>query len=176
MSLIDLRGEVFGRLTVLHMAEAKSKDNHLRWFCQCECGNEHTTTGSNLRSGGTRSCGCLQRESRIKHGRSRTKEYHIWRSMNQRCFYPNHRNWKDYGGRGIKVCDRWRYGEGGKGPFECFYEDMGDKSAKLTLERINNDGNYEPSNCKWDTRKAQANNRRPRRLAELAPYPYMEAA
>jgi hypothetical protein len=91
-----------------------------------------------------------------------SREYATWANMIQRCTNTNTANFKYYGGRGIKVCKRWRRGEDGKTGFQCFYEDLGPKPLNLTLERVNNDGNYEPSNCKWATRIAQRNNQRPR--------------
>lgn len=94
------------------------------------------------------------------HGKSKTPEYHAWVNMKDRCLNPKHKQYKDYGGRGIQICERWL-------KLENFFKDMGERPSGLTLDRINNDGNYEPSNCKWATWKEQQNNRRPRLSREL---------
>lgn len=157
----------YGQLLVLSEAGV-GKQNRLYWRCRCDCGNEVVVAGSSLRkSNGTSSCGCMFQKnsllSRIKHGMTRgyehPSEYNIWVMMNQRCSNPKNKGFKYYGGRGIMVCDRWRHS------FSNFIADMGPKPDNMTIERINNDGNYEPTNCKWATYKEQrANQNRCKKL------------
>lgn len=161
-------GTTFNRLTVV--AEGpRSKYGHRRYFCRCECGQGRVVRGSSLRIGNSQSCGCLSRELTIKrnwvHGESSSKkspesvEHTAWSQMRSRCSNRNNVSWKNYGGRGITVCDAW------KKSFVTFLRDVGRKpDPSLTLERIDNDGNYEPGNVKWATPKEQANNRRPPRI------------
>ena len=154
----DLTGDVFGRLTV-ETVVGKSKNGHYLWSCQCECGNTTKVTSSCLISGHTRSCGCFQKErafvSNLTHGHSKngkvSRTYKTWYSMIQRCNNPNSRGYERYGGRGIHVCDRWLL-------FENFLEDMGEAPKKLTIDRIKNEGNYEPENCMWLDHKGQMRN------------------
>jgi hypothetical protein len=151
--IIDLTGQKFGRLTVVRR-DGSNKHKKAIWFCKCDCGNEKRVTTGNLKSGGVRSCGCLQIEIRTRHSKSDTLEYYIWSQMIQRCENPKNKHYKDYGQRGISVCERWHN-------FKNFYADMGDKpSPKLSLDRIDVNGNYEPSNCKWSTPLEQTLNRR----------------
>lgn len=151
--------QTFGRLTV--RAYAGMNGHRAAWACDCECGVQVVVTGSDLRSGNTRSCGCLMREVagqiNLIHGHARGADfpgaYRSWRSMLQRCRDPNSIGWADYGGRGITVCGRWR-------SFENFYADMGDRPSAGSLERRDVNGNYEPENCFWLPMAQQARNQR----------------
>lgn len=156
-----LIGQVFGRLTVVSSAGSNPRGNRM-WRCRCSCGGETVTITNLLRSGHTQSCGCLQRErtsaaakisSRI-HGRSLSPEWRCWQAMLARCRYPTTAGYDRYGGRGITVCARWA-------EFEVFLADVGPRpSLEHSLDRIDPDGNYEPSNVRWASKLEQANNRR----------------
>jgi hypothetical protein len=152
-------GQVFGRLTVLGKIGSHPKKGTI-WACHCTCGNFTSVPTARLHRG-TSSCGCFRRERTptFRHGHRRrkgmTSEYVAWRGMRQRCRDPKVRSYPHYGGRGIKVCDRW------ENSFEAFLEDMGHKPGpEFSIERVNNDGDYEPANCKWATRSEQRRNRR----------------
>jgi hypothetical protein len=166
--LVDIGGRQFGKWTVLFEVEP-GRHRRALWFCECECGTKRVLLGSALRLSQTRSCGCLRRQKHLKritkHGHARrgkvTKVYRCWRDMLRRCRDPRHDRYLDYGGRGISVCDRWIFGEDGKSGFECFLADMGEPLAGQSIDRINNDGDYTPTNCKWSNAREQIANRRP---------------
>jgi hypothetical protein len=170
--LIDMVGRRVGRLTIIARVE-NNRGGQARWLSRCDCGGETVSIGAALRNGATRSCGCLGRERvkganalRIKHGCARrggsTPEYLSWTAMIQRCENPNAEKFPEYGGRGITICDRWRQS------FGDFLADMGEKLPGQTLDRIEVNGNYEPSNCRWADAVTQANNRRPRRSVNIS--------
>jgi hypothetical protein len=170
----EIKGKIFGRLTVLEYSH--SKGGRAQWICQCECGSKKIVSSRDLGYGSVKSCNCLRRdrtiETHLKHGHSRrsgyTKEFKSWEGMINRCYSPNSSAYSRYGGRGIKVCDRWLVN------YENFLADMGECPKGLTLERINNDGNYESLNCKWATRKEQAANTRKTIYYEYKGQEYMQ--
>jgi len=163
-SSLDLTGQRFGRLVAIKAIEKRNGNCSIIWRCLCDCGNEHFAASCCLRSGHCKSCGCLQKEqgaqngrkSRTTHGMRKTPIYEIWKAMNQRCKNPKNKDFKNYGGRGITVCDRWH-------SFESFYADVGDPPEGMSIDRWpDNDGNYELANFRWASPKQQANNRRPK--------------
>jgi len=147
----DIIGQSFGYLTVVSRQTMPYKDNLKRgfWNCLCSCGNVCIASSWQLRSGRKKSCSCMQGSARKTHGGSQCISYPSWNSMISRCYNPNNVGYKNYGGRGITVCDRWRVGEDGKSGFQCFFEDMGERPRWWHIDRRNNNGNYEPSNCRW---------------------------
>ena len=150
--LHDLTNQTFNRLTVLGR-DRENKRRATMWRCKCECGNIKSISSQQLLSGGTQSCGCLRRDMNTTHGLSQNRLYIVWKSMLSRCERPNNKSFCYYGGRGIKVCDRWH-------KFENFYADMGQCPKGCSLDRIDVNGDYEPSNCKWATKIVQNANRR----------------
>jgi len=154
-TVIDITGRRFSRWVVLSLY-AKGAGAHATWVCQCDCGTRSVVDGVHLRRGKTRSCGCLRTEQLTTHGYTAgytRSTYRIWDAMRQRCTNPNHSHYRRYGGRGISVCHRWLHS------FEDFLADMGPRPEGYSIERINNDGNYEPSNCKWIPLADQQKNR-----------------
>jgi hypothetical protein len=161
--LKDLVGQQFGRLTVTGMVDRTLwRGKNSEWYCSCGCGTEKKIIkSSDLKSGNVNSCGCLKREKNAKrfstHGHFNHPLYSTWHQMIHRCENPNMPNYKNYGARGIKVCKRWKH-------FPNFVADMGEKpSEKHSIDRINNDDDYSPENCKWSTPSEQMSNRRIKR-------------
>lgn len=153
----DLSGQRFGRLVAQELA-GKNADRAYTWHCLCDCGEKTVAPGSGLRRGSSQSCGCLQRDkARVsgamskRHAMYGTRTYIVWAGMLQRCNNPIAPGYRRYGQRGISVCAEWH-------DFAAFLRDMGERPAGTSIDRINNDGNYEPGNCRWATRKQQARN------------------
>lgn len=158
----NIEGKVFYNLTVIRRVGTNA-NRYALWECLCSCGENTVTTGKNLRSGHTKSCGCLKRQLYpkhvVKHGMFGTKPYKTWAGIKYRCENPNSKAYKYYGARGIQMNKGW------SNSFKDFYEYVGDPpSDKHSLDRIDNNGNYEPGNVRWATSKQQANNRRNNRL------------
>lgn len=149
---IDLTGKRFGRWTVLSFAGRRQR--HSLWLCRCECGGEHLVDGFNLKRGS--STGCVKHPVAKTHGMAGTPEWNAWRNAEFRCTNPNYTFWADYGGRGIKFLFT---------SFEQFFAELGPRPAGKSLDRIENDGHYEPGNVRWATPKEQIANRRPRKKA-----------
>ena len=158
----DLTGIRYGRLTVVKRVE-NSRSGSSQWLCRCDCGEERIHTAGTLNYGVVLSCGCLGKESRLRsntiHGGSKTKLYRVWHSMKDRCTLESVSAFKHYGGRGISVCDEWK-------DYQVFHDWAMASGYKegLSLDRIDVNGNYEPSNCRWASKCVQANNTRSNRL------------
>lgn len=156
----DLSGEKFNKLRVVELSH-RDKSGKIHWTCLCDCGNITAVYGGHLKSERTKSCGCIKVEllqntkPGIKHNLSNTSEYNIWHSMKKRCYDPNNQSYKNYGGRGITVCNEWI------NDFKQFFKDMGPRSSpQHSINRKNNNDNYKPDNCEWSTLEEQNNNKR----------------
>lgn len=155
--MINLSGLVFGRLTASSLDENCDNSGQRHWFCDCICGNKTRVRASHLRGGKIKSCGCLANELAsarlMSHGMYGSRVHRIWSGMLSRCENKNRKSYKNYGGHGVTVCERWH-------EFENFLADMGEPTtSRHTLDRIKTDGNYEPDNCRWATMLEQQNNR-----------------
>ena len=174
MKKLNIIGEKYNKLLVIEEVEKQGKCRMFK--CLCDCGKTTIVSMNNMRSCKIVSCGCHKRDQTIlrctTHNQRHTHLYEIWKGIKQRCYNPKHRAYHNWGGRGIKVCDEW------KDNFQAFYDwsyasgytfenHKQDEKRKLTLDRIDNDGNYEPSNCRWVTRKVQASNMRHTKLITI---------
>lgn len=166
-AFIDLTGQRFGLLTAINRM-GRDNNNSVVWLCKCDCGKEVTVRSYSLRSGNTKSCGCLMLSSSSRlgkkskiHGESHARLYAVWRGMKRRCYCPRHKYFKDYGGRGIQVCEEWRdnYQAFRDWAYANGYDEMAPK-GQCTIDRIDCNSNYTPENCRWVDMKTQRHNRR----------------
>lgn len=164
----DLTGLTFGKLTAL---DCIRNGNDRLWRCQCQCGAQRYVVTGSLTAGKTRSCGCaphrrsglprkVKTHGQARHGGEMTRTYSIWRKMRARCGNSNDTHYARYGGRGIRVCEPWK-------KFVQFWQDMGDCPPHMEIDRLDNDGHYEPDNCRWATRKEQNRNKSDNRMLTL---------
>jgi hypothetical protein len=168
MHIRDMAGLRVGMLTVKEMVPHTTKGDPIRWVCVCDCGRQHLRTRASLHRGGGHNCPCKPWRSVVRigdisrtHGKSKSSTYNSWRAMNERCHNKGAPQFADYGGRGIKVCERWR-------SFENFLADMGERPPGKTIDRKDVNGDYEPDNCAWATSKQQNRNKKSNRLIEHA--------
>lgn len=153
--VLNICGERYGRLVAIKRVSSRKQSTF--WLFKCDCGAQKEISLTSVRRGHSKSCGCLNIDSlqgRAVHGMRKLSSYTVWQSMKERCYNKNYKSYMHYGGRGISVCDRWR------NSFVNFFEDMGDRPNDKSLDRIDNDGNYEPSNCRWTSKKVQRQNQR----------------
>lgn len=148
---LNLEGRRFGHWLII--ARAPNRHHRSMYTARCDCGNERVVVGSHVYNGASSSCGCSKPNPNRSHGLSGTPEHRVWVAMNKRCNSPYNASYPKWGGRGIRVCDRWR-------SFEAFLEDMGPRPPRASLGRIDNDGDYDPGNCRWETAKQQCRNTR----------------
>lgn len=157
----DLTGKKFNRLTVTNFSHKQDKGRKYFWNCLCDCKNTIIVRSDHLKNGHTKSCGCLRPETITKHSLGWSRSYACWFGMKDRCNNPNNKSYHRYGGRGIRVCDEWK-------DVEVFIRDMGHPpDTDLQIDRIDNDGDYEPSNCRWVTKEQNARNRSNNRRVDI---------
>lgn len=160
---VDLTGAKFHRWTVVGGYQRIDKQSY--WLCRCECGTEKIVASGSLKNGSSKSCGCYRSETvknkETTHGLSKSPEWNTWSNIKQRCYNQNNERYREYGGRGIKVCERWLES------FENFYEDMGNRPEGMTIERIDADGDYCPENCRWATWHEQRRNKQDTDMIEF---------
>ena len=165
MAVIDLTGCKFGRLTV-EKRSGSNKRNEAMWLCKCDCGNEKIVVGKLLRNGHTKSCGCLRPDVITKHGFAKHNQvdrlYRVWKQIRCRCYNPKVKEYKYYGGRGIKMCEEWDdYSNFREWALDNGYDENA-KWGDCTIDRIDSNKNYEPNNCRWVNMKVQQNNKNKR--------------